>query len=120
MRDRGGARHPLVELTLARLREFVREPEALFWVFVFPLLMACALGVAFRARGDEAVVAGVLDGPGRARLESALDDSSRIRVVVVPPEQLRLVLQRAEVQIVVEGTDPPIYHYDPTGAKRGR
>ena len=36
MRDRGGAYPPLVELTLARLREFLREPEALFWVFVFP------------------------------------------------------------------------------------
>jgi hypothetical protein len=28
--ERGGAHHPLIELTLARLREFVREPEALF------------------------------------------------------------------------------------------
>ena len=35
---------PLVELTRARLREFVREPEAVFWVFVFPVLMAIALG----------------------------------------------------------------------------
>ena len=40
---------PLVELTTARLREFLREPEAVFWVFAFPLLMAFALGIAFRA-----------------------------------------------------------------------
>ena len=32
---RGGG-HPLVELTLSRFREFVREPEAVFWVFAFP------------------------------------------------------------------------------------
>ena len=37
--DRGGAHHPLVELTLTRLREFVREPEALFWTFVFPIVI---------------------------------------------------------------------------------
>ena len=51
MTDRGGAAHPLVELTLARLREFVREPEAVFWVFAFPLLLALALGIAFRVQG---------------------------------------------------------------------
>ena len=51
-RDRGGASHPLVELTLARLREFVREPEALFWAFVFPIVMSVALAVAFPGRGS--------------------------------------------------------------------
>jgi ABC-type multidrug transport system permease subunit len=42
--------HPLVQLTLVRFREFVREPEALFWVFVFPILLAAGLGIAFRNR----------------------------------------------------------------------
>jgi ABC-2 type transport system permease protein len=44
------ADHPLVQLTLVRYREFLREPEALFWVFVFPLLLAAGLGIAFRNR----------------------------------------------------------------------
>jgi ABC-type multidrug transport system permease subunit len=44
------ADHPLVQLTLVRFREFMREPEALFWVFVFPLLLAAGLGLAFRNR----------------------------------------------------------------------
>src|ERR1700758_5533496 len=44
------ADHPLVQLTLVRFREFTREPEALFWVFIFPILMAAGLGVAFRNR----------------------------------------------------------------------
>src|SRR6202167_1496482 len=47
------ADHPLVQLTLVRFREFLREPEALFWVFVFPLLLAAGLGVAFRNRPAE-------------------------------------------------------------------
>ena len=60
MVDRGGASHPLVELTLARFREFLREPEAVFWVFAFPVLLACALGLAFRnQRGAEPVIVGV-------------------------------------------------------------
>ena len=35
--------HPLWQLTLVRFREFLREPEALFWVFGFPLLLAAGL-----------------------------------------------------------------------------
>src|ERR1700681_825009 len=45
--------HPLVQLTLVRFREFIREPEALFWVFAFPLLLAAGLGLAFRNRPAE-------------------------------------------------------------------
>jgi ABC-type multidrug transport system permease subunit len=52
-RRTGVADHPLVQLTLVRFREFLREPEALFWVFVFPLLLAAGLGVAFRNRPAE-------------------------------------------------------------------
>src|SRR6202140_2061215 len=47
------ADHPLVQLTLVRFREFIREPEALFWVFVFPILLATGLGIAFRNRPAE-------------------------------------------------------------------
>ena len=42
--------HPLVQLTLARVREFTREPEALFWAVLFPVLMTVGLGIAFRSR----------------------------------------------------------------------
>jgi ABC-type multidrug transport system permease subunit len=44
------ARHPLAQLTLVRFLEFLREPEALFWVFIFPVLLAAGLGLAFRNR----------------------------------------------------------------------
>ncbi len=47
------ADHPLVQLTLVRFLEFVREPEALFWVFIFPILLAAGLGLAFRNRPPE-------------------------------------------------------------------
>jgi hypothetical protein len=44
------ANHPLAQLTLVRFREFWREPEAMFWVFIFPILLAAGLGLAFRNR----------------------------------------------------------------------
>jgi len=40
--------HPLFELTAMRVREIMREKEAVFWVFIFPVLMTFALGIAFR------------------------------------------------------------------------
>ena len=35
-------------MVLARVREFLREPEAVFWVYAFPILMTIGLGIAFR------------------------------------------------------------------------
>lgn len=40
----------LYQLTMARFRLFLREPEAVFWIFVFPILLAVGLGIAFRNR----------------------------------------------------------------------
>jgi hypothetical protein len=57
-------RSPLTELTYARLRELIREPEAVFWVFVFPVLLTLALGIAFRTKGPEAVAVAVASGEG--------------------------------------------------------
>src|ERR1700691_2218681 len=62
------ADHPLVQLIAVRFHEFLREPEALFWVFVFPVLLAAGLGVAFRNRPPEVLQIGVVTG----ELKSAL------------------------------------------------
>lgn len=63
--------NPLVELTLARIREFLREPEAVFWVFAFPVLMALALGVAFRSQKPQEVQVGVLQAAGPSDVPAA-------------------------------------------------
>lgn len=51
MADAGRRPNPIVELTLVRFREFARERGAMFWAFGFPMLMALALGIAFREKG---------------------------------------------------------------------
>ncbi len=59
-------------LLKARLLELKREPEVVFWVFVFPLLLALGLGIAFRNKpGDAASVAIVL-GPGSQDAQALL------------------------------------------------
>jgi hypothetical protein len=53
---------PLLQLTLVRGREFVREPEAIFWTFGFPILLAAGLGIAFRNKPAEFVNVAVAPG----------------------------------------------------------
>ena len=48
----------LYQLTLTRFRLFLREPEAIFWVFVFPILLAVGLGIAFRNRPADVLPVG--------------------------------------------------------------
>src|SRR5687768_14641908 len=47
--------HPLIQLTLVRIREFVREPEAIFWAIFFPILLTAGLGIAFRSESVDAL-----------------------------------------------------------------
>jgi ABC-2 type transport system permease protein len=44
-----------LHLLMARMRELQREPEVVFWVFVFPLLLAAGLGIAFRNKPADAI-----------------------------------------------------------------
>ena len=51
-------RSSLFQLTLVRFRLFLREPEAIFWIFVFPILLAGGLGIAFRNRPPDVLPVG--------------------------------------------------------------
>src|SRR3981189_846180 len=55
-----GYRH----LLWARILELKREPEVVFWVFIFPLLLAAGLGIAFRNKPADNTSVVVIDGAG--------------------------------------------------------
>ena len=63
---------PLGQMVLARVREFLREPEVLFWVYGFPILMTLGLGIAFRNKPVEQIVVAIVDGPYAAATAEAL------------------------------------------------
>ena len=52
---------PMWQLVASRLREFLREPEAVFWVYGFPIVMVVALGIAFRNKPVETITADIVD-----------------------------------------------------------
>jgi ABC-2 type transport system permease protein len=109
--SRGGASHPLVELTIARLREFVREPEAIFWAVVFPIVMSLTLAVAFPARGSQPVRVGVAQGPNADAVRRTLGAAPGIVVRDVGADEERAI-REGEVNLVVVPTDPPTYRFD--------
>ncbi|HSR89859.1 MAG TPA: ABC transporter permease [Gemmatimonadales bacterium] len=73
----------LRQLISVRFREFFREPEALFWVYGFPLLLAAGLGLAFRDRPADRIVVGRLPGVTSGAIEALRADSG-IRLEAFP------------------------------------
>ncbi len=94
--------HPLLELTRARLLEFVREPEAVFWVFVFPVLLALALGIAFRSRPQDAVRVAVVESAPAAPLAAALDADPGIEARLVSSAAAPDAVRKGRVDLSVE------------------
>jgi ABC-2 type transport system permease protein len=66
------------------MREFVREPEALFWAFIFPIVMSVALAIAFPGQDDRPVIVDVQDDPAADDVREALDAVDGIDIQNVP------------------------------------
>src|SRR5690242_11801239 len=93
----GLARSPLLQLTLARAREFYRQPVAIFWVYGFPLLLALALSLAFRSRPVQRVAVDVAAGPGADAVVAALAADTRLDPAVRGADEARRRLRSARV-----------------------
>lgn len=113
---------PFWELFLSRMREFVREPEVVFWVFGFPILLSLGLGIAFRERTDQKVPVGVVERPGAERIALALPEGGGFEVVRLDEGEAarRLRLGKIALVVVPDGTANPAgveYRFDPTRAE---
>src|SRR5262245_40533167 len=102
------------ELTLARVRELVREPEAVFWVFIFPIILAAILSLAFRSRPPARLPVAVVAGAQAEARRTALAAGPDLTPRVLAADQARQELARGHVVLVVSADDPPSYSYDPT------
>ena len=102
--------HPLTQLTLVRIREFTREPEAVFWAIFFPILIAAGLGIAFRQSAGAAIQI-VTTAPGIAE---ALRREPGLAVLEMDESAARLALRNGKVALLAEpgpGTSV-VYRYD--------
>lgn len=107
---------PVLELTLARLREFWRDPGALFWTFGFPIVLAVALGFAFRSQPAPALNVALVCDPECTDLERPLQRSPALAVSRLPEPQAMAALRRAKLDLVLipRGISALEYHFDPT------
>ncbi len=106
--------HPLWQLTLMRWRIFVREPAALFWTYGFPVLLALALGIAFRNRTPEPVEVAIQAAPGAEACRDALARDPSFHVRWLDAKEAHDALRVGKVCLVVVPGQPRTYEFDPT------
>jgi ABC-type multidrug transport system permease subunit len=101
-----------------RMREFLREREAVFWVFIFPVLMTFALGIAFRNTAPDKTLVAIEGAASDARVSetaNVLSHSSEITAKVMSPDEAAQALRSGKVSIVVKPqNDAFAYVFDPT------
>jgi ABC-2 type transport system permease protein len=104
--------HPLVQLTLVRIREFVREPEAVFWAIFFPVLLTTGLGVAFRSRAPDTLRV-VTTAPG---LAASMRAEPGLAVEVLGADAAQQALRVGQVALLAEPAPDGgvLYRYDET------
>src|SRR5947207_1770112 len=95
-------RAPIIELVIVRTKEFLRETEAVFWVFGFPLLLALALGFAFRDKPPDRVPVAIIDSPTAQQELAALRKSPTLIPRVMKDAEAREALRHGRVSLVVE------------------
>ena len=105
-------------LLMARLLELKREPEVVFWVFVFPLLLALGLGIAFRNKPGDAVRVAIVASGSAQNAEALLERSPKhdlFKTQVLPADQAQKGFRLGKFDLVIEpdahgGFE---YRYDP-------
>jgi ABC transporter DrrB family efflux protein len=101
----------LYQLTMVRFRLFLREPEAIFWIFVFPILLAVGLGIAFRNRPADVFQVGATT----AQLTQALAaDKGLTAATMNQADGTRALATGSILLLVIETPDGVSYKYDDT------
>ena len=115
MPERSWKGSPLARLTLVRYLEFVREPEAMFWVFIFPILLTAGLGLAFRSKPQDVIKLGVLEGPRAEAVAAPLEADSRILVQRLDDSASARALRTGKIALLVVQSDNGVaYRFDDT------
>jgi len=113
-----GYRH----LLWARIIELKREPEVVFWVFIFPLLLAGGLGIAFRNKPADVTSVVVIAGAGAQKTLAMLDNPDKnspahspIRASVLDRDAALKAFHVGKYDLVIESNPDGsyTYYYDP-------
>jgi ABC-type multidrug transport system permease subunit len=105
-----------VVMAVARttFREFWRSPEAVFWTYGFPVVMAIVLGFAFQPRPPEPVPVAVVGADAAVPLATALRTNPRLEVAVLDAREADAALARGRINLLLQGSpESPVLRSDP-------
>jgi ABC-2 type transport system permease protein len=111
---------PMIELTFARLRENIRRPETLFWVYGFPIVMIVVLGLAFQNKPIEKFSVDVESTKKGETIVEALRSDKRLEVLQNDAQSARSRLRVGKTDVIVvpaSSKDAAVayeFRYDPT------
>ncbi len=89
-------------LIVSRLAEFSRKPAAVFWTYVFPLVMMLILGSAFQSSGDPVTEIGLVEFPGAESITRRLEPHADVSLRVVSAAEGRRLLRSGQVAVLIE------------------
>jgi len=107
----------LWQLVTVRFKEYTREPEALFWSFGFPILLAIGLGIAFRSKPADVVHVAVVDtGPRASALVDALKKDKGLAVEALSADTAEVALRTGRVALIAtpDSANGVKYEFDDT------
>ncbi|MFZ0537881.1 MAG: ABC transporter permease [Candidatus Sulfotelmatobacter sp.] len=115
---RNGRWSGYLHLLGARMLELKREPEVVFWVFVFPLLLALGLGIAFRNKPADASSVAIVSGAGADQVRTLLENSPQhasFKIEMQDEQAARKEFRLGKYDLVIEpdGNGRLRYRYDP-------
>jgi ABC-2 type transport system permease protein len=107
-----GYRH----LLWARIIELKREPEVVFWIFVFPLLLAGGLGIAFRDKPADVTWVVIIENAGAqktlAMLQGSPNQGSTVRAAVLDRAEALKGFHFGKYDLVIESNVDGSYTFD--------
>lgn len=101
-------------LTRVRMRLIARQPEIMFWVFAFPVLLALVLGFAFRTTGPADSIVGIRSGAEGDALAALVDAEPGVTLRRFDDaESARIALRSGAIDVLIEPGMPPVLHVQP-------
>jgi ABC-2 type transport system permease protein len=115
---RNGRWSGFTHILIARMKELKREPEVIFWVVLFPVLLALGLGIAFRNKPADTTTIAIVEGAGSEQLLGMIEQSPRhamIHAQVLERDAALTGLRLGKFDLVVVPKDAGgfEYRYDP-------
>jgi ABC-2 type transport system permease protein len=112
----------LLKLVLIQIKDFVREPEIIFWAVVFPIGISGILGLAFASQEDTIRGIAIVKEQGNPHVVEEISkavSSEKFAFFSCSEEEAILKLKRGEIDLYLKTQSEKkwSYHFDPKNSQ---